>query len=207
MSLRAAAAAVAALTVLAPAAHGAGRPLCRLVADATGDIDGKVRTDHRELDILSGDVASDASTVTTVIRLRRTPRPGPTSPSVSYEFTWRYGDYDVTTVVATAPTGTSYDVVWSVPGSRRRTGFNSALIGVFDTERNEVRLTFELAALRAAVPDGGTEFSGFTLRAQEFTGLLVPLPKGGMFGAGHDADTATTQRTYRLGTRTCVRAG
>jgi len=197
---------VAALACLAGGvtAHAAvAKPVCNLVTDPAGDasVQAPLPSDD-SLDILSGDVASNAKNVTTVMRLKNL---SATSP--------------------VAQTGRNYYALFSIPGSANPVYFSleedatgqsfnwgdlepgaggvgtytrkGDATGVVDTAKNEIRVTVpvsDLSALGKAKP--GTKITDLNFSTTAVLGVLVS-----------DVDTADGSKSYVAGTASCVKPG
>lgn len=206
-------------TALAPAASAAPKkkkpapvpPACNLVKDAKGDV---TRTlvaadlfpEDAGLDIVGGDVATGAKTVTALVRLA-----GPATASPLYvsryivEFnvaglknkvvlaagvgldgtTYNYGFYDTS-----SPTGGSY----SYPGTA--TGA---------VKENAVTITANLADLAGNEDIGaikkGARISGIMVSTKRRVPPLTTSPRGQLV----NADDATSKSSYSAGQSSCLK--
>jgi hypothetical protein len=207
-------AAATAMLALAPAAFGASR-VCNLVADPQGD------THHfpnhptpadsyvsKDLDIVGGDIASNRLHLTAVIRLVSLREADPESPtgrtwgavftvgSTTYKLQARY-----------AANGHSATAWNETTGA----GIGNAGV-VLDEAAREVRISAPLAYFGLKP---GQQVTGITLTAGQFYGTGpvsagLPVDFGayaGSAGADSALDTATTTKSYRAGTASCVAVG
>jgi hypothetical protein len=166
------------------------RPVCNLIPDSAGDgsdlgVGGLHGPNDPNLDILSADVATNATTLTAVIRV---------------------AGFSATS--DTAPTGRAYDLVFhagtknvlvrALVNATGNTWAGGAGTGTVDTAAKEVRISVPLAKLPVPIKVGDklTELQASTWR----------------WGASTDAaigsvDTATSVLTYTAGWPSCVKVG
>jgi hypothetical protein len=178
---------------------------CGLVTDPSGDAgyttDAEARSTDPGLDLVSADIASDDRLVTAVFRLARPQQPGGLVVNAVYRFEFSVaGSADRFYLAFSGPNfGTVFDAGYL---GAQPTSLGTAT-GSMSRTANEVHVhaPLSLFAPRARIRRG-TVLSGFhvvTLRSVPYgpsrdTGALV-------------ADEASSTRTYRAGTRTCVRVG
>lgn len=184
-------------------------PICHLLNDESGDAREytpgiAIAPNEPDVDILSGDLASDAKNVTTVIRVANLGSALQAAPRrTSYEFFFRLGKSEVITIAARSLDGESFSVLVDDPESTDVTGIPAAVAarGVFDLARNEVRVTLPLsqASGHRAVGAKAT-FDHLEISASRGLGTN----RG---GALSKIDQATSTRTYRSGAPSCVRPG
>lgn len=216
--------ALAALGCLAGgvSAQAAGKPVCKLVTDPSGDANGinlgspvpatSGGSSTLAMDITSVDVASDKKNITTVIRVNKlaaTASSAPTGMSWNAQFT-----VNATTFYFAAhanPLGTiTYDAAY------QSTGVNSlyapgSVTGTFDTAKNEIHISAPIDLLTQEVIKPGTKITGIAAS----TGQEVAIPDAaGVFGGGavlegniNIADEASGTKSYLSGTRSCVVPG
>jgi hypothetical protein len=214
--------------VLAPGAQAATKPavkpVCNLVTDAAQDTfavrsqdsEGKYGPQVDELDILSMDLASNAKTLTGVIRVAK-----------------------LATTTQTAPGGTDYRIAFSLPGQdptvenffldARTTsaGVPSFLLGLrtvvaggqsttakladatgtFDLAKNQVRIHVPLGAVKSAadwlVPGKKLSFSGL----DQTSARQVLVNPATNVGTATFADVAASDKIYTAGALSCVTPG
>ncbi|MCU1590745.1 MAG: hypothetical protein JWP11_2001 [Frankiales bacterium] len=197
-------------------------PVCNLLTDAAGDGNGidpgspvpaqSGGPSNDALDIVSADVASDAKTITGVVRVKKL---AATSSSAPSGMTWSvYFTVDTTTFSLSAhsdPTGAiTFDAAHSATGVNSLYG--PGVTGIFDTAKSEVRISAprDLFAAESALKPG-TKLTALTANA----GPEVAIPdKAGAFGGGailegalYYADTASGGKDYVAGAPSCVVPG
>lgn len=185
-------------------------PVCRLVADARGDqrlLVAGTESYLTDVDILSADVSVDRKHAVAAVRVA-TLRP----------------------FSAGAPVPRHYDVTFSIDGERgygidvyvgnrvqsrfrlpSRVTLVQAVV-TLDLERAEVRATLPEAYLGDEPVANGRVVGDVVVTTGLYAAVATPgavvgaatLPSGGPYGYPVVADTATTARTYRGGTPTCV---
>jgi hypothetical protein len=171
-------------------------PVCYLVKTTSGGV-----TDP-SLDITSADVASDATRITTVVRVAKlttgTDTTSPTGRQWTLSFT--IDGHLVSFSIYDGPFGpmTSY------PGDKP----------VFDTTKNEIRFTTTLAQLAnaSATPEIKnkasvlTAFNASSKETVEGPNLPGGLQGGTLFGL-QQADSAQSAAKYIAGQKSCVTVG
>ena len=191
--------------VLAPGAVAAPQKVsCNLAPDPKGDVvltqaSEATSTPDAALDLVMGDVGTNATTVTGVIRLDKLARPAPTSPGGTvYEIRldaagaeathtlWAH----VTGATATFGVGTIDDV--TVAELAKSTG---TATGVVDMAKSEIRISAPLSAI-------GSPKKGSKLLISD---VVVKRSAANQF-YGRYADSGASG-TYRVGTPTCVPVG
>jgi hypothetical protein len=190
-----AAAAIAPLLLGAGAAHAAKpkpkpKPVCNLIADAKGDATGtgfgNNGPNDPALDIVSADLATDATRLTAVIRVAALA-----------------GSTD------TAPTGRGYDVTFSVKGTTFAVRgvlspagdrwYDGNGTGVVDKAKNEIRITVPLAKFSVAIKPNDV-LTGLKANTWRYVGGTANVPMGRV-------DDAATGATYKVGSPSCVKVG
>ena len=213
---------------LTPLAHAAtttaGKVACNLVTDASQDTfaarsqDGAGAYGPQEdvLDITSMDLASDAKTLTGVVRVVK-----------------------LATKAGTAPNGTDYRIAFTLPGQdpkaenfvlnartdsagvptfllvlRTVVGASQSLTakiadatGTFDTAKNEVRISVPVDAVKSGsaslTPGAKLSFEGL----DETAARTVAISPATGVGTATFADVASSDKTYTAGTKSCVTPG
>lgn len=208
LALALCASAVAGGVASAAGAKPAAQPSCNLMVDDKGDAQflGAVPNDPN-LDITSADVASDAKTVTAVLRLAAF---GATDPQ--------------------SPLGRGYYVLFNAPGSEFPIYFNMQITpdltrfawgdleklatgsgsykkkgdatGVIDTAKGEIRISVPVSDVKAvgAVAPG----SKLTNISAAATAVLGTSATGGLVST---VDDATSAKPYIAGSPSCVKPG
>lgn len=187
------------------------KPVCNLVEDAEDDTflvrfqdtAGAYGPQEDSLDIVSADIATDAKTLTGVVRVK-----------------------DLAAAAATSPGGASYDINFTTPAiaspayiraSVPSSGDPTAEAGtreaavvtsiatplgegtvVVDEAKNEVRFSFPLAHF---TPAGGLKAGAKLSFGDVTTGRALSSSRA-VF-----ADAATSEKTYTVGARSCVVPG
>jgi hypothetical protein len=196
---------VGGVAVAAPKA----KPVCNLIADEKGDGEGFVDSSSGGLDVVSADIASNAKTVTAVLRLAAAP-PAAGDPN--------------------APEGATYYVSWSAPGAANPvylsaatdvTGAMTYAMGdiqpsptggqLYQNATGEVTGHVDGSVITMNVDRGvfgslasmkpGTKMSG--LAANVFYPVEVPMV-GGLL---ETADEAAGTKPYIAGAASCVAVG
>jgi hypothetical protein len=207
--------AVGASVILAGAAVAApkAKPVCNLVSDAAGDSSvypaGGVSDDA--LDVTGVDLASDKTSITGVIRVKKlsaSSTNAPTGMSWTVNFSAEGTDFSLAGH-ATAAGTIVFDTAYA--GATGGSLYGPGTTGVFDTTKNEVRITAPLSMLspQADIRAGKTKITGISGR----TGGEILVPDAtGTFGptlfsdSEFSADT-TGEAGYLAGTPSCVAIG
>ena len=213
---------VAAGTVAATAAPAA-KPVCNLVVDEKGDAVYNNVPGADGDDIVSADVASDAKTITAVLRTAALPASDPQAPLGRGYFVLftAPGSQDLLFLSArTYPQGTQF--VYGYQAADPNTGVNTSYTlgtatGVVDSAKAEVRMS---APIKAFV-DGakaklakGAKLSGLAAQTYRIAGQgIVPsqtpvpggprVPLGGLLMPFDDAAGGS----YVMGSKSCVVVG
>lgn len=217
---------LAAVGVAGPALAAVKKPVktvCNLVRDDKGDeavsVVGPGVPGSSNEDIVSGDIATNATTLTTVVRTAALAQPDPEAPlgqAFMFFFTTKGGDRLWYTSVSTYPEGTAYEWGYRETGLG---GLNANYVlgtgkGVVDAAKKEVRMSLPLAALHAAGANTskGSKISGLSIETRRVLGQGVTgspsaggsqLPLSGSRLLFDDASGVS----YLIGTPSCVRPG
>jgi hypothetical protein len=202
-------AAVAAAVLTTPSLAATPRS-CTLLTDAAGDAQDQPYTtppspNQPELDIVSGDVASDQRSVTTVIRVAHlgTAMDSPGQDN-QFRFTFWVGSDSraVTTYASRSVDAEDFFFAVAPEGSSTYQPLSRAT-GVFDVANNQVRVTVPLAEAahgRIIRRDtrlthlGASTWRGYGLESA-YTSIATGL------------DTASSGKTYLVGSPSCVAVG
>jgi hypothetical protein len=204
------------------------KPVCNLVTDAPGDANGigsqltvegqgvppaeNAGPSDDNFDIVSADVASSATTVTGVIRVKGLSATDSNSPTGgSWQINFDAGGTTFELLASTNPQGTpTYQAAYqsTTGGSLYPT---TGITGVFNTAKHEIHISAPLSVLGAQVKiTAGMVFTNISADA----GQSAAIPdSAGAFGGGsiftdsNAADTASTTKAYKAGTRSCVTPG
>ena len=198
----------------AAAKKAAAKPVCNLVTDPVGDSSVYPASGVHDdaLDITSVDVATDKTSVTGVIRVKKlaaTSTNAPTGMNWTVNFSADGTDFSLaghSTAAGTIVFDTAY------AGATGGSIYGPGTTGVFDTAKNEVRITAPLSLLapQASIRPGKTKLTGLNGR----TGVEVLVPDAtGMLGSTifsdspFTADDTTKGPDYLAGTPSCVVPG
>jgi len=182
------------------------KPVCNLMTDVPGDavLVGPEGNDDA-LDILSGDVASDAKTLTAVVRLKAYSSPDPHAPlgqKVYISFN-APGDTNLIYLAASIDPGLGVSYSWGEQtvsaagtGSYSKVGnATGSIIG------NEVHIHVPVAdVLAKANVKPGSKLSGVLAE----TRLLIGAAGGGLV---EQVDAAEGTKSYAAGAKSCVTPG
>ncbi|HEV2889478.1 MAG TPA: hypothetical protein VGX28_03810 [Frankiaceae bacterium] len=206
---------VLALTVLALTASTVGiadaavrkppPPPCKTITDATGDSEYGA-----PLDIVSGDLASNAKTVTAVFRLAdvsKSNSDAPTGQGYYFDFTPAGAATPIYLSYSVTPTTEAFNYGW-VDGSIHRS-LGSAT-GVYDTAKKEIRISAPVGAWTTyGNPKPSTKLLGLTMTTYWVLGAYVPNPATGATTGGGSLQMAddAVGKTYVAGSASCVAVG
>lgn len=187
------------------AAAPAPKPVCNILKDGKGDGTANIvlndgTPSDPAWDIVSADIASDGSKLTTVVRVDKLAESAATSPGgVQWRFNFEVGGAQLYTQVVA-------DTIEGVTGSYGYVENISMTLGnaapVLDTKKNEVRLTVPLSGFsaQASIKRTGTSLTGLNATAGRFYNL-------GAVTGSEPSDTAEGATSYVTGTRSCVAVG
>ena len=209
MSVRPALALALSLSVVAGGAAVAApkpKPVCNLVIDAKGDGTGFLMTDadylpnDPNLDLVSGDIASNAKLVTAVIRTDAQALSDTNAPTGrAYYANFVVGEAELFLSAALDGAGAATYSAGYVDTTRKSLG---AVTGTIDVAKKEVRITAptSIFAEHAALKPG-TKITDLSLLAQRYVGNRSAA------GVTPSADEATGGKTYVAGSPSCVAVG
>jgi hypothetical protein len=182
----AAAVLVSAAGTVAEAAPKAPPKLCNLVTDAGGD----VLTGNKTLDVVGGDIATNAKTVTAVIRFAKLSQQDLTSPTGRfYEFTFSYDGRGQSLSVTLDALGTP---TWTQGGT-----------GVIDLAKNEIRMHLPVDNLIGRpVLKPNAPLADLLIRT-DLGNPAVPFPSSFLLAG----DTAKGTKAYPVNAPSCVKVG
>jgi len=191
----------------------AAPPTCRLVVDAADDVGpinpGPQPIPAPAMDIVSADIAADRKLVTTVVRVRKLAATNPSySPGgIEWSFEFQVGSAMLRFRAHADPAGKiSYAATYRASGVYYR--YESGLTGVFDTRRNEVRITAPVSLLASqAKIKPGTKLVGLSAATARLVVVPSPNPPGYLLETSGGTDSANSERTYVVGARSCVTPG
>lgn len=184
---------------------GAAPASCNLVTDDEGDATGFVFTDedylpnNPQLDLLSGDVASNAKTVTAVIRTKELALTDSQSPTGrAYYANFTADGTELYLAVRLDGSGAGLYSAGYIDG--RRIGLGAAT-GVIDVAKKEIRISAPISLFaEQANLKPGRKITDLNLLAQRFIGAAGA-------GATPSADAAEGGKAYTTGSKSCVTVG
>jgi len=200
------------------------RPVCHLITDPAGDPGPsweKVPGDG-SVDITSADIASNATTLTGVVRVASLTNPDPQAPAGQAYFllfSVKGGNYPFFLSGRTYPTGNAWIFGYQAPDPT--TGINTSYTvaqgsGVVDLAKSEVRISVPLSAIRATLRlPAGTVLRSLEALTYRIAGQgLVPsqqvgpvrAPLGGLL-LQFDTAYAAPTTVYVAGSPSCVPVG
>ncbi|MDX6225277.1 MAG: hypothetical protein QOE64_1653 [Frankiales bacterium] len=204
------AAVVVTVAAAAPSASAApARTSCRMVPDHPGDVAvtqlaPSATVPDDALDMLSADLASNRTTLTFVLRVKKLVAPPPTSPSgATYRMYFTLNTADTLYFVSVYDdlTGASadYGVATILGGVLSQFTVYGTAQPVLDFVHNEVRLSAPLKQI----------FSGVLLVPGRTAAVPVATNTGRHYGSQYAevADTSKEGQRYVLGSRSCVKVG
>jgi hypothetical protein len=164
------------------------KPVCNLIKDAnndaTGTGTGTAGPYDANLDILSADIATNATTATFVVRLAAmdaNDNNAPTGAAFEFAFTAPTGPGDSRAIVG--PAGDKWP----------------ATTGVKDTAKKEIRWSVPLSSFSKLNLKPGVKLTGLTVSSWRWVS-----PSDVVLG---QVDTGTTNSTYTTGSPSCVKVG
>jgi hypothetical protein len=178
---------------------------CNLVSDPAGDATGFVVTgtplpNDPQLDIVGGDIASNAKVLTGVIRLAAVgaDQTSPLGRTYYVNFTINGTKVFLDAVIDNAGAVTYNAGDFTGTNSGRKT--IGEVSGVMDAAKKEIRISAPISTCPDSAKPGAT-IAGLNLLGQRYFGT----PTTG--GATPTADDATSAAVYKAGTRSCVVPG
>lgn len=187
------------------------KPVCNLIVDPSGDasLQPPLPSDD-SLDIIGGDVASDAKNLTAVIRLKAAAASPQAELGRHIEMT-----FDLAGAVAqvwigydsSAYGGQTFQYGLVGQGTGGSTSPTGNATGVVDTAKNEIRMTVPLASMNAlgkAKP--GAKVSNIAITTAQIVGI-APNPSGAYANLPETVDDASATKNYVAGTPSCVKPG
>lgn len=183
----------------------APKPVCNLVVDAAGDANGFLVTglpavpSDKNLDILSADVASDATNVTAVIRLAAVGADSTSPTGGAVYFNFSIGDTKVFVDALLSGSSATFNAgdFSGTNGTRHTIG---PATGFIDVATKSIHITAP-ANTWTDVVKAGSKLNTFNVLAQRYIGTA---PAGGVTPT---ADDATSDKVYTGGAKSCVTPG
>lgn len=176
---------------------------CRIVTDAEGD-----SSRGKGLDIVSGDLASNRSTVTAVFRLAEATKTNVMAPTgQGYYFRFNAGgSAPIYLAYTVTPTAETFSYGWT-DGTLNNTLGQAK--GVFDPAKKEIRISAPVGAWGSyGKLRPGARITAIEATSYWVVGAYVSSPETGTNGGGglSPADTALG-KTYVAGSPSCVAVG
>ena len=180
------------------------KPVCNLVKDAAGDATAGLTSVSNEAswDVLSGDVATSKKALTTVIRVAKLTKSTSSAPEGSqWRFDFHVGEVNLYTQATSTPFGDAF--IAGYTDSTSHSFADSGATGVFDTAKNEVRVTVPLSAFsdKASIKPGG-HLATLAASAGDYVNVAGGSPSGSI-----QADDAEGSKDYIAGASSCVVVG
>ena len=182
------------------------KPVCNLVTDGGGDT---VLPDDG-MDILGGDVASDAKSFTAVIRLKSVKSSGLGQLGRDIQMTFDLAGAEAPVWIGYTTSAYGGDVFQYGLIGMGEAGVTSPTgdaIGIIDQAKNEIRMTVPVSAMNAlgkAKP--GAKVSNIAVAASQLIGI-APNPTGTYGFNSQGMDDAAATKTYVAGQLSCVKPG
>lgn len=213
--------ALSGLAVQAEAAAKKVKPVpvvCNLITDAAGDATYNNAPGNDSDDIISGDLATSATTMAAVIRVKKLTYPDPqwvTGRVYSISFTPKGSDNEVFLAARTYPQGVQYILGHRAadPTSGINTSYKDAdVTGSVDAAKGEIRINAPLSEVGklGKLPKGAV-IKGMFAKSERIAGQgVVPsqtvggtrVPLGGFL---LQFDLADTSKPYTVGAPSCVK--
>lgn len=179
-------------------------PVCNLVVDDKGDATAGVLSASNvpAWDIVSADLATDAKTLTTVIRVDKLAKSSNDSPLGSqWRFDFFVGDKHLYTQATSTPFGDKFGFGYTDTTSHGVAAAGAT--GVFDLATSEVRVSVPLSGVESqAKITPGTAVTGLAAQAGDYINTA-----GGSPSLSNAADDATGAKPYAAGAPSCVAVG
>jgi hypothetical protein len=180
------------------------KPVCNLVTDDKGDADQGLTSASSQpaWDIVSADVATDTKNITTVIRVAKLSKAVSDDPLGSqWRFDFTVDGIKLFTQATSTPFGDAFTIGYSDTTSH---GFaSSGATGVFDTAKNEVRVTAPLSSTSSkATIKVGTKLTALEASDGDYVNTAGGSPSGSF-----QADDALGAKSYTGGVLSCVKVG
>lgn len=196
----------------------APKPVCNLITDAAGDAVYNNVPGNDSDDIVGGDLATSATTMSAVIRVKKLTYPDPqwaTGRVYSISFTPKGSDNEVFLAARTYPQGVQYILGHRAadPTSGINTSYKDAdVTGSIDAVKGEIRINAPMSELaKLGKLPKGTVIKGMFAKAERIAGQgFVPsqtvagnrVPLGGFL---FQFDLADASKPYTVGSPSCVK--
>lgn len=180
---------------------------CNIVTDPAGDATGFVVTgilpvSEPGLDILSADLATNDKLLTAVIRVKDLSSSSTAPTGRAYYLNFTVGGAQFYIDATSALTGSSAGLGQFSGAGGTRGSISGTVTATFDTSKNEVRMTTDLANITAKAPvKKGAKFTAITALTQR----AIAIP--GVITITPTADTTAEGTDYPAGAPSCVKVG
>jgi hypothetical protein len=182
------------------------KPVCNLVTDPGAD----TALPDDGMDILGGDVASDAKSFTAVIRLKSVKSTGLGELGRDLQMTFDLPGAEAPVWIGyttSAYGGDAFQYGLIGKGDAGATSPTGDAVGIIDTAKNEIRMTVPVSALNAlgkAKP--GAKVSNIAIAASQLVGI-APNPLDTYAFESFAIDDAAGSKAYVAGQASCVKPG
>ena len=199
---------VAAVALAGGATAAPAKAVCNLMSDPKGDASFlDTLPNDPSLDIVSADVATDAKTLTGVVRVDKFAAVSPTSPlgrGYYVQFNAPKAEFPIYLNAEITPDRTAFEwgTLETLPSGSGRYTLQGQATGVIDAATNELRISVplkDIAAVAKLTP--GTKLTALTSTATSLIGTSV---SGGLVAT---IDDAAGSKAYVVGTKSCVVPG
>ena len=181
------------------------KPVCNLLVDPAGDAkdtflqEGVMPSSEDAVDIVSADVAADAKTLETVIRVKKLATSSSTAPGgLHWKFFFNVGEDKIYTQAIAATGGSPTFVFGTIDATAGTSKKLGDATGVLDTAKSEVRIWLPLSALPNP-PKPGAKINTLEPNAGRYYSAGVSL--------SDPTDSATSSKSYTVGALSCVKVG
>ena len=209
----------AALVLTGYAGSAQAAPLCNLITDDKGDAVYAVLPNNPNLDIVSGDIATDGKNIAVAIRVDKFAEQSEQSPmgqSFLVNFSVKGAEFPLFIGARLYPTGNTFHFGYIADDPILTLSTRYSLgeaQGVLDADKNEIRVWVPIEAFAAqAKITPGSQLGGLTAESSAVVGQgAVPsqqvgparVPLGGLLLPTDDA----TGKSYKAGDASCLPIG
>jgi hypothetical protein len=182
------------------------KPVCNLVTDEGGD----TALPDDGMDIVGGDIASDAKSFTAVIRLKSVKSSGLGQLGRDLQMTFDLAGAEAPVWIGYTTSAYGGDVFQYGLIGMGEAGVTSPTgdaVGIIDVAKNEIRMTVPTGAMNAlgkAKP--GSKVSNIAVTASQLVGI-APNPTGTYGFNSQSMDDAAGTKSYVAGQLSCVKPG
>ena len=210
--------AVLGAVVPASAWSASKRAACDLISDPAGDTQQIMPADYPQLDIVSGDVATDAKWLTAVIRVTRLSATA-TSPADGrgYHVYFSIGSANFDASAQLVVGGPGYELYQMSGPAQQGTGGQAGtglaeMRGVIDVKHHEIRMSIPMSVIKANASVGNAPIDHLAAQTFSEVGANPDIRANGqlLLGAsytGNGADSAYSSKTIYPEAPSCVPVG